>query len=299
MTEAAVIIGASVLLVLVLAASLIVVLLRDRRAVAGGFSAAADANAGRIRVTYVSAAAVGIVFAFWAYAMLPTAFVNATNTPGLLAALGPSLAGIVYVAAAMLGEITWPSPTGASRAAYLTPRPAFAQPARRAFGALWLWAALLILTLVVFGFLGASDGRSIPLNTTDPRIGGAAGPFPGWAYGVPMLAGAALLFAATLVALHLISRRPAVPGASARYDLYLRARSATNLVKGVQLALAASCAGALFFGGNAASTSEWPWGAWAMIASPVVLCLSILALTIPVGTTAEHAGAPSPAEILR
>ena len=78
----------------------------------------------RIQILYGTAALVGISFALLVVYAFPTVYVNSTEVPGLLAALGPSLAGILLVDVPAHGESFWRKPKGEQRGAYLTRRPA-------------------------------------------------------------------------------------------------------------------------------------------------------------------------------
>lgn len=211
----------------------------------------------RIGSLYGLAALMGILFALLATALFPTVYVNATAIPGMLAALAPSLAGLIFVISAGLGESFWPKPKGQRRGAFLTRRPALANAAPLALWACVTWALLLTAFLVFCGIVakrgGEDAGRAIAHPVWNPNVDGWNGPFPGLPYGVPMLIGSLVLVLAALVVLHIIARRPAIPDVQPDVDLQLRQTSATNLVKGVQLSLAASLSGALLVAGIAAS----------------------------------------------
>lgn len=205
----------------------------------------------RIRVLYGVATLLGLGFALLAFAVFPVT----TAVPGLLIALAPSLAGIVFVIAATVGESFWPVPKGQQRGAFLARRPMFANAAPAPLWASATWAVLLVAALVLCGFAATSDGRSIAHPIWNPNITGASGPFPGWPYGVPMLISSAVLVAVTLYALRVIARRPAVTGIDPDLDAQLRRTSATNLMKGVQLSFAVSLGGVLMVAGTAGSNA--------------------------------------------
>lgn len=243
----------------------------------------------RINTTTTLATAAGLGVALWAWFTFPTIHVNATEVPGLLAALGPTLSGLVFLSVTAAAEATWRRPTGAQRAAHLTRRPLFSRALPWATRALWAWGGLLAAALVTFGVIAEPDGRSLAHapgtggclidGVPVPCDGGASGPFPGFAYGVPMLAGAALLLAATLAVLHLVARRPAVWGTSTADDDLLRTISATRVVRGSQLALGASLAGVLFFAGTTAFNAGW-WWAWAAIVGAVAILGAAFAVAL-------------------
>ncbi len=211
----------------------------------------------RIGSLYGFAALIGLMFALVAVALFPTVYVNATAIPGMFAALAPSLAGIVFVVSAGFGESFWPKPKGQRRDAFLTRRPALANAAPLALWACVTWALLLTVALVFCGIVakrgGEDAGRAIMHPIWNPNVDGWNGPFPGFPYGIPMMIGVLALALATLAVLRIIARRPAIPGIQPDVDLQLRQTSATNLVKGVQLSLAASLSGVLLVAGIAAS----------------------------------------------
>jgi hypothetical protein len=237
---------------------------------------------GRIRVLYGVAALVGIGFAFLVAMLFPTVFVNSTRVPGLLAALGPSLAGLVYVGVAALGEATWSKPEGEQRGAYLNRRPALANAARAPMSMGVAWGGLLLGSTVLFGILAAKDGdspgRSIAHVGNDAVVQGWSGPFPGWPYGVPMAIAAVVLLLATAGVLHVIARRPAISAIVPESDEILRRISASNLIKGVQLSLATSLAGLLFIAGMTARNAGWSWGTPSCWAAVLVAVLSLAVL---------------------
>ncbi len=268
-----------VVIIIALLASMVVFSLRAKRVVPTELAMSRSLR--RMNNTTVVATLAGLVFASWAWFTFPTAYVNATSVPGLLAALGPALAGLVYLGVTAASEGTWRLPSGDQRAAFLARRPLFSRAFPWATRALWVWAGLLTVLLVTFGLIAEPDGRSLR-NAPDvgscladgvpvPCGGGASGPFPGWPYGVPVLVAALLVVAATLAVLHLVARRPAVWGTSATDDELLRAISATRVVRGAQLSLGTSLAGITFFAGATASNAGWWWGWVAIILAVTVL----------------------------
>lgn len=238
----------------------------------------------RIRALYGAAALVGVILALVAVYVFPTVYVNATEVPGLLAALGPSVAGLAFVLIAALGEALWPRPKGERRGAYLERRPVFANAADLTKWASATWGALLAGALLFFGYAAASDGdspgRSIAYVSNTAQSAGWHGPFPGWPYGIPMLIAAAVLVVAAIVVLHLIARRPAVHGTTSARDADLRRVSATNLLKGVQLSLASSLSGVLIIAGYAAHPAGWWWGIPALALAGVVMLGAFIVLAV-------------------
>lgn len=265
--------SAAALMVLLIGVSafVVTVMLATRRVVASGVEMRQAMD--RMNATTVTAALLGLGVGMWAWLALPTRFVGATEVPGLLAALGPSLAGLVFLAVTGVGEATWRRPSGTQRAAHLARRPLFSRAQPWAARALWAWAALLGVAVVVFGVIAEPDGRSIGNASLDgcmvdgvpvPCDFGASGPFPGWPYGLPILLGAGTVLTATLGVLYLVARRPAVRGTSTAEDDLLRTVSATRVVRGAQLAIGVTLTGVAFFAGATAVNAGWWWG-WALL----------------------------------
>lgn len=164
-------------------------------------------------------------------------------------------AGLVFLAACAVGELTWPHPAGPVRRAPLQVRtvetiaPA---PLRRL---VWLWAGLLVVTLVVTG-LTSSGGTELTL-----RFGAyatsTASPYPGWRYGIPIMAAALVVVAACEVVLRLVARRPAVADTAPQDDHRLRRVSARRVLAAVQLVLAITAATVLAVTANSARIVGW------------------------------------------
>lgn len=230
----------------------------------------------RIRVLYSVATIMGGLFALAALQLFPTIYVNATKVPGLLAALGPILAGIVFVDVAALGEAFWPKQKGQRRGAYLTRRPAMANAARVPKWATVVWSVLLVVTLTFTGLTASSSGESVGRSIGHPDGHGYSGPYPGWVYGIPMIFFGIILVLFAILVLRQIARRPAVVGASPDEDEDLRRMSATYLVKGVQLALATSLAGILLFAGLTANNAGWWWGSFWTVLSGLVAVAGVI-----------------------
>lgn len=235
-------------------------------------NAAIDFSRARINRIFRGAGIVGVFTGILAWNIFPSDLVNVTAVPGLLAALGPFIAGAMYALVALIGESTWASPQGATRSASLAARGTIAAPDRPSAIALGAWTVLLAVILVIFGLIASPSGRALPHPgglvappdadiLTRGRLYGESGPFPGWAYGVPLLIGLAVLLAITLLAARQIARRPAVWGTGTDDDAHLRQLSATRLVRGVQLAIACTIAGVLWFAAAAAGNGGH-WWAW-------------------------------------
>lgn len=234
---------------------------------------------------------------------------------GLLLGLIPAAAGLAFAAVQAIGELTWPRPTGTLRRAPLTRRTAADVAPGWLRRVTWSWAALTAVLLVAFG-AAADDGRQITRSFTfmvagDPESGSSgAGPFPGWFYGIPLLAATAVVLLAAEGVLRLIARRPAVMDAAPEWDLGLRRVSARRLLRGVQLVLGWTATGVLFVAGTAvhrvgtggsvdgistASAGYAATGIALMLGGVAVWIASTAVMFLP-GTAgaAEVAAAPSP-----
>ena len=168
---------------------------------------------------------------------------------GVLLGLAPAAAGLVFAAVQALGEATWPRPTGRVRRAPLTRRTVgdVAPPVLRT--AAWTWAGLAVVALVACGLAAAADGRSVGRQVAGGST--AAGPFPGWTYGVPLLAAVVVVLVAAEGVLRLVATRPTVADADPAWDLSLRRLSAHRVLRGAQLVLAWTTAGVLGVAGAA------------------------------------------------
>lgn len=171
---------------------------------------------------------------------------------GVVVGLVPTAFGVPFLVTHAAGELTWPRPTGRVRRAALVRRTArdVAPPLLRR--ALWSWAAVLVVTLVASGLL-ADEGRHI--TRVFPGGSSTASPFPGWFYGLPLLAATALVLLAAEGVLQLVARRPAVMDAAPEWDSGLRRLSAHRVLRGAQLVLALTAAGVLSVAGSAVASA--------------------------------------------
>jgi hypothetical protein len=191
---------------------------------------------------------VGLVAALVILQVFTPSLTNGLGT-GVLIGLTPTLAGATFLAVQSVGELTWPRPSGPVRRAPLTPRTVRTLAPVGLRRLTWVWAGGLATTLVACG-LASGNGRDIE-RVWDAASSGAAGPFPGWFYGGPLLVATAVVVAATEVVLLLCPRRPAVADTAPADDLALRTVSARRVLRGTQLVLAWTLAGVLFVAGTA------------------------------------------------
>ncbi|WP_435738739.1 hypothetical protein V5D56_09225 [Cellulosimicrobium sp. PMB13] len=221
-----------------------------------------------------SAAAAGVLTAV--LAAQATTVVDGL-AEGVLLGLTPALVGAAFLAVHALGERTWPRQRTVVRSASLQPRTvADVAPAglRRLT---WALAAGVVVLAAVGGLTAGDDGRSVTRVAGD--VTSTAGPYPGAFYGVWLALGAVVLVGASEGVLRLVARRPAVALVGPAWDLALRRLSAHRVLRGVQLALALTAAGMLFFGGNAAARVGYP-GAVVLAVVGVLLALASLAVLV-------------------
>ncbi|MFC0646826.1 hypothetical protein [Cellulomonas phragmiteti] len=161
---------------------------------------------------------------------------------GRAVACAPIAAALAFLLVHAVGELTYPRPSGDVRTADLTTR-TVADVAPRPLRVLtWSWAGALV-TLLAAGTLTATGPRHLD-RVVDGWISRGT-PYLGSWYAVPLTVGVVVLLAATAGVLHLVATRPAVGGVGPGWDLALRRRTGARILRGVQLALALTLAGAL------------------------------------------------------
>ena len=215
-----------------------------------------------------------------------------------LVACAPLLGALLALLALLLGEATWPRPTGTSRTALLHDRSARALLTRG-----WpLWAGVTVLVATVLlvgaGLLGDESGGSV--THVRPDGSDTAGPFPGWTYAGPQLAAlvACVLVAAAIV--RAAARRSAVVTADVETDMLLRRASVARACRALVVATLMTLGPDLLVGGlalrNAFAGTGWQTvGAVAALAGPLLGLLGLAALLVPVPrlTATPRYGAPS------
>lgn len=160
---------------------------------------------------------------------------------GRVMALMPADAAVVLLTVHAAGELTWPRPRGTVREARLAPRDTDDVAPRWLHRVTWVWASALVASLVVFGVV--ADGPRSVAVTTPSGLEYSAAPFPGWWYGVPLIAAVLAIIVGVELVLRLVTLRPAVAGVPASWDLALRRRSARRVLRGAQLPIALTAAG--------------------------------------------------------
>jgi hypothetical protein len=194
--------------------------------------------------------------------------------PGLLLGVAPFAAALTFSLARTVGEARWPRPTGEVRSAPLVRRSLRDQGGWR----LPLFVgtvAGLVVALVVFGVTAADDGRSVERVLDAGRETHSAGPYPGWALGVPVLVVLALAIGATFVALRAVTRRPPIGLLSPEQDDAIRRTSAARVLAGAQIWVGIGAAACLAFAAGALLRVDWLGGA--------LVCL-LVALVVLVGS---------------
>ncbi|MFI2702475.1 hypothetical protein [Cellulosimicrobium composti] len=254
-------------------------------------------RAARRHATTVSVAAVAA--AVLAGAALTQAVTDVVGglAEGVLVGLAPAVVGLALLGAHAVGELTWPRPRTAVRAATLRPRTAADVAPRGLRRLTWSLAALVVLLAVVGGLTAGADGRSVTRVAGD--VTSTAGPYPGWFYGTWLALAAVLLVAGAEGVLRLVARRPAVAQVDAAWDMGLRRASAHRVLRGTQLALGLTAAGTLGVGANAAARAGYP-GAVVLVVVAVVLAVATVAVVVrpapdPDASVEEAGAAPDAA----
>lgn len=281
----------------VLIVALIVLLVAQR----GGPPHDLDATvvAARRHETRISAVAattsIVIALALWVAAAT-------WGEPGMLLGVAPFAAALTFSLARAVGEARWPRPTGEVRSAPLVRRSVRDQGGWR----LSLFAGTVagfVVALVIFGLTAADDGRSVERLLDAGRETHSAGPYPGWALGVPVLVVLALAVGATFVALRAVTRRPPIGLLSPEQDDAIRRTSAARVLAGAQVWVGFGAAGCLAFAAGALFRVDWLGaGLGCLLVALVAFVGSVVtaATALPSRRTraaagVPHAAAPGPA----
>lgn len=209
---------------------------------------------------------------------------------GIPLALAPTVAasgGLLFYA--FPGQRAFRIPAGSVRSASLEPRSPWVLARHPSIWLLLGTALGLTLFLVFAGVTASSDefGRSRWIMVSTPVSSSAAGPYPGWFYGVPILLGVALLLASTFIALDRISKIPAFPKKElANIDRQWRLGS-TRIVSAISsTGLLVTWAGVMLIAGNALHSVNTGTGGSAAgtAAGTVFTTLGIVALIAGMAT---------------
>ncbi len=174
-----------------------------------------------------------------------------------LTAVLPLVGSALALLALLVGELTWPRPRGTTRTAVIHDR-SMGSLLRGGWARTTSGAAILLVTaLVVGGWLGNSSSSDASIAVTETLPDGslverAAGPFPGWAYGVPQLIVLATVGVLLLLVLRATTHRAAVVTADLETDHLLRRASAARAFRTATFGILVTAGADLFFGGSAA-----------------------------------------------
>jgi hypothetical protein len=188
--------------------------------------------------------------------------------------LVPLAFGIAHTVVLTVGELSWPRPAGQVRRARLVRRgPLDAAPPRlvRAAGG---GLALAVLTVVVGALVADDDGRGI--SRSGELWARSSGPFPGWFYGGPALAGLVLLAALAGAALWVVATRAAVVTVDDRIEAALRRASAHRVLRGATASVLLLAGGLLGVAGTTAHTLGS--GPTPSLLGPVGVAVAVLGL---------------------
>ena len=157
----------------------------------------------------------------------------------------PLAFGMASTGTVLLGELTWPRPTGDVRRAWLV-RGGLLDAGPGWLLRLAVGTFFAGLVMVAGGALSAGpDGGTITVTAGDGAVRGAAAPFAGPEYGSPVatgLVGLALLVAAALWA---VAHRPALGTADEQVERVLRQASAHRVLRGTTTAALVAVGGLL------------------------------------------------------
>ncbi|MBX9247015.1 hypothetical protein ICW40_19680 [Actinotalea ferrariae] len=158
--------------------------------------------------------------------------------PGVLQYTCPFVGAVVFCLARAVGEQWWPRPSGTVRTAVLARRSVTELGGWR-LAALAATTSLGLLAVVGYGVTAAPGGRTVahvPTYDADGTVigTGEAGPYPGWPFGIPIAAGLVLAFGAALLALWVVTRRPALALVPREHDDAVRRTSAARVLAGSQ-----------------------------------------------------------------
>ncbi|MEV8252817.1 hypothetical protein AB0O95_02505 [Rhodoglobus sp. NPDC076762] len=192
-------------------------------------------------------AVVSVAFAIALFVAIASVGIGAPQLLGLPFGIAPGLAvsgGLLLFAASAPLRIAQP----ARNSAELNRRHPWS------FGPRWVFvlplaiAAAFVALLVATGLTASADemGLSRAITAADATTSSTAGPYPGWFYGVPLIAVTVVLAVSTLLALSRVSATPSLPNEGLA-ELDRQWRSVSTLV----ITKLSTSALLLYFGGTA------------------------------------------------
>ncbi len=243
----------------------------------------------RLRSTLVTGACFVLVALFIAFSPVPA-------TEEVRLATLPAVAGFVGVVAAGWSERLWRRPVGQRRVASLRIRDRAsadsAESGDQALARRYVAGLVTSAVLVVIGAVSAApDGRGVERRWSTGAA--AAGPYPGWHYGQPILVALAVLSLGTWWALRRVDGRPVLDVDRPDLDRALRVGSRVRVLRfaaggallsaaGLALSAGASLARLaqnLRMGQPGAPAAQAPWD-WTQNAGFALLALGLVALVV-------------------
>jgi hypothetical protein len=221
--------------------------LAARRPATGTAATVAEARRHAQRIS-VTALVVGLLVGLATGYVALLSQVTGISFPGRLgvAVISMPLAfGMASTGTVLLGELTWPRPTGDVRHARLVHRGLLDASPR---WLLRLAVGTLVggLVLVAVGALTAGpDGRTITVSAGNGAATGAAAPFAGPEYGAPTATGLIGLAVLVAAALWAVAHRPALGTADEQVERLLRQASAHRVLRGATTAALVAVGGLL------------------------------------------------------
>lgn len=289
--------------VFVLAIVLTVVLVTTARSESTLTSEVAAARRHAVTTSVVAAllmvgAPVLLALVFGATAAVGLAYLPLLTSARALA-IAPLVGVLAGLCALLLGELTWPRPTGSSRTALLQDR-----SLRDLLQGAWVRSAAVVTlltaaALVTGGLL--ADGSGAAIRHQRPDGAETAGPFPGWVYAGPQLVVLALCTLVAGLVLRAVLRRSAVVTADADTDRLLRRASAARACRALTAGSLVTLGADLFIAGAAAARA-FDDGGWhgvavsLMAAGPFLVLAGLVVLVLPVPrlpATPAYAAAPT------
>ncbi len=220
------------------------------------------------------------------YAGVVTGFTGGPSVPAVVQVLAcaPLIGTLLGLLVLLLGELTWPRPTGVSRTALLQDR-----SARSLLTGAWPWCAgSCVAVTAALLVLGGVVGDGMTITRVHAGSVADAGPFPGWHLVGSQLVVLGLCVAAAVLAVLAVARRSAVVTADPETDRLLRRASVARVARAVTFGALVTLGPDLLVGGSAAH-SVYPSGPWHVVALVAVwtglACslagLAVLAVPVP------------------
>ena len=200
-------------------------------------------------------------------------------------AVAPLIGVLAGLCALLVGELTWPRPTGSSRTALLQDRSLrdlVQGPWVRSAGVVTVLTAAALVTGVL---LADESGQAIRHQRPDGAD--TAGPFPGWAYAGPQLVVLVLCVLVGVLTLRAVLRRSAVVTADADTDRLLRRASVGRVCRAMTAGALVTLGPDLFLGAAATARAidDGGWHTLAvllMAAAPFLVLAGLVVLVLPV-----------------